>query len=105
MYATHEDAIEYNASESAFPKYLPTLHIPAGSYISYTSTEPWCYFWDIVEEDYTGIEDVIIHVDEEVPASCIVGYYDLQGRPLKEPQRGINIIRYSNGTSKKVLVK
>ena len=31
--------------------------------------------------------------------------YDLQGRMLSKPQKGINIIRYSDGTSKKVLVK
>ena len=31
--------------------------------------------------------------------------YDLHGRMLSKPQKGINIIRYSDGTSKKVLVK
>ena len=31
--------------------------------------------------------------------------YDLSGRKLAEPQKGINIIRYSDGTSKKVLIK
>ncbi|MBR5395340.1 MAG: hypothetical protein IK144_09725 [Bacteroidaceae bacterium] len=34
--------------------------------------------------------------------SCI---YDLQGCKLAAPQKGINIIRYSDGTSKKVLIK
>ena len=32
-------------------------------------------------------------------------WYDLSGRKLNKPQRGINIIRYSDGTSIKVLVK
>ena len=32
-------------------------------------------------------------------------WYDLNGRKLDEPQKGINIIRYSDGTSRKVLVK
>lgn len=31
--------------------------------------------------------------------------YDLNGRKLAEPQKGINIIRYSDGTSRKVLIK
>ena len=31
--------------------------------------------------------------------------YDLSGRKLDKPQKGINIIRYSDGTSKKILVK
>ena len=32
-------------------------------------------------------------------------FYDLQGRKLSAPQRGINIIRMSDGTTRKVLVK
>ena len=32
-------------------------------------------------------------------------WYDLNGRKLAAPQKGINIIRYSDGTSKKVLLK
>ena len=31
--------------------------------------------------------------------------YDLSGRKLDKPQKGINIIRYSDGTTRKVLVK
>ena len=32
-------------------------------------------------------------------------WYDLSGRKLAKPQKGINIVRYSDGTSKKVLIK
>ena len=32
-------------------------------------------------------------------------WYDLSGRKLDKPQKGINIIRYADGTSKKVLVR
>jgi len=31
------------------------------------------------------------------------GWYDLQGRRLTEPRKGMNIIRYNDGTAKKVL--
>ncbi|MBO7137006.1 MAG: leucine-rich repeat domain-containing protein, partial [Bacteroidaceae bacterium] len=31
--------------------------------------------------------------------------YDLNGRKLDKPQKGINIIRYSDGTTRKVLIK
>ena len=47
--------------------------------------------------------------DIRVPAADntaeTLGIYDLNGRKLAEPQKGINIIRYSAGTSKKVLIK
>lgn len=54
-------------------------------------------------EDPTGISDVIISEDPE--ERTIVGYYNLQGQRMAEPQRGVNIIRYSDGTAKKVLLK
>ena len=41
----------------------------------------------------------------DVSESTEVMRYDLQGRRLDAPQRGINIIRMSNGTTKKVFVK
>lgn len=31
--------------------------------------------------------------------------YDINGMKRKQPQKGINIIRYSDGSSKKVLIK
>lgn len=30
---------------------------------------------------------------------------DLSGRKIAKPQKGINIIRYSDGTTRKVLIK
>ena len=56
----------------------------------------------------TGIGNVIIDKDDTKASenkSSVIGYYNLQGQRVTEPQRGLNIIRYSNGTSKKVLVK
>lgn len=50
-------------------------------------------------EDPDGIEE--IYGNEENEKS----WYDLCGRRLNKPTKGINIIRYSDGTSKKVLVK
>lgn len=37
--------------------------------------------------------------------SSISGYYDLSGRRLASKQRGVNIVRYSDGTSRKIMVK
>ena len=34
-----------------------------------------------------------------------VAYYSLDGRRLKSPQKGINIIRRSDGTTKKMIVR
>lgn len=50
--------------------------------------------------DPDGIEEV--KASEEATE---VARYDLQGRMIAKPQKGINIIRYSDGTSRKVLIK
>ncbi len=49
----------------------------------------------------TGVNTVVAEKAEPV----IVGYYDLCGRKLNGSQRGVNIVRYSDGTAKKVFVK
>lgn len=52
--------------------------------------------------EQTGIGGIY---NNELQELNIVGYYDLFGRRLSERQRGVNIIRYSNGTSRKIIVK
>lgn len=37
--------------------------------------------------------------------SVICGYYDLGCRRLAGKQRGVNIVHYSDGTSRKIMVK
>jgi len=49
----------------------------------------------------TGIEAVVSSSNEVAEAAR----YDLRGRKLAAPQRGINIIRMSDGTTRKVMVK
>ena len=44
------------------------------------------------------------NVEVEGTVSVICGYYDLGGR-LACKQRGVNIVRYSDGTSRKIMVK
>jgi hypothetical protein len=46
-----------------------------------------------------GIDEIMA----TMPADARI--FDLQGRQLTELQPGVNIIRYSNGTARKVFVK
>ena len=48
-----------------------------------------------------GIEEILALDGNAVP----VAYYDVMGRLLDGPRPGINIVKMSNGTAKKVLVK
>lgn len=49
----------------------------------------------------TGIENA----ETEKPVPTIVGYYDLSGRQLAGKQSGLVIVRFSDGTSRKLIVK
>ena len=75
-----------------------TLIVPAGSIADYKAADHWKDFL-IIEESTTGIHQT--HIDNALP----VRQYDASGSRIAAPQRGINIIKNSDGTTKKVLVK
>jgi len=72
-----------------------TLYVPVGTIGKYKATTGWKDFANIVEGTPTGITSV--SSDKETTNAPI---YDLNGRRLTEPQKGINIIG-----GKKVFVK
>ena len=52
----------------------------------------------------TGIQDV--EADKTTEGAVIeVARYNMNGQQISSPQKGVNIIRYSDGTSKKIYVK
>ena len=67
---------------------------------AYQAKDPWNAY-EIVVMQPTGIEEV----ETDKTAPTLVGYYDLNGRPINGKQRGAVIMRYSDGTARKVLVK
>ena len=67
---------------------------------AYQAEDPWREY-EIVVMQPTGIEEV----ETDKTAPTLVGYYDLNGRPINGKQRGAVIVRYSDGTARKVLVK
>ncbi len=57
---------------------------------------------EVIYQNLDLINDIMTIRQEMTPGNII---YDLQGRRLNSPQKGINIIRQSDGTMKKVIVK
>ena len=79
-----------------------TLYVPAAFLEAYKSTEPWSGFGTIVGLsqdviDGIGLTPAVSKEEED--------WFTLDGKKLIKPQRGINIVRYSDGTTRKVLVK
>lgn len=56
-----------------------------------------------VKHKDAGIGDIIADGDDN--NATLVEIYNLQGRRLERPAQGINIFRYSNGKTKKVMLK
>lgn len=83
-----------------FLRKLPNCFVPASALEQYKTTYLWRSFKNIVA---LTDEDAIVEV--EVKNITDSGYYDLNGRKLNKPKKGINIIRYSDGTTRKVLIK
>ena len=67
---------------------------------AYQVQEPWNQYAIVVVMP-TGIEE--LETDKTTPT--IVGYYALSGKPINGKQRGMVILRYSDGSSCKVRVK
>ena len=78
-----------------------TLHVPATSIEEYKRTAPWSGFGTIVALTEQEIADVI----EDVKTTTEIVRYDIHGRQISTPQKGINIIQFKDGTKKKVLIK
>ena len=75
------------------------LYVPFGTKEKYQSTNYWNKFRSIREGDPTGIREV--HESHSQDAD----YHDLSGKCLDTPKQGLNIIRMSDGTVRKVMVK
>lgn len=76
------------------------LFVPEGTIGKYKTTTGWQDFVWITEGIPSGIEGVKTDDDKTE-----VSRYTLDGKKLSEPQKGINIIKMSDGTTKKEIVK
>ena len=89
-----------NIDEDAFYT-LCTLKVPKGSKDAYSQADGWKDFVNNIEEvDVTGIEAVAA---ESMSNSEITDIYDLNGSRRDALQPGVNIVKMSDGTKRKVI--
>ena len=75
------------------------LYVPTGTIDDYWLSE-FGYFEKIVEFDATGIDKVTTSTDAKE-----VSRYSANGQRLSAPAKGLNIVKYSDGSVKKVVVQ
>ena len=77
-----------------------TVYVPMGTYNDYWLSDFGYYFENIVEFDATGIDKTTTSTDVEE-----VARYSVNGQRLSAPTKGLNIVKYSDGSVKKVTVR
>ncbi|MBO5024954.1 MAG: hypothetical protein J6C86_02280 [Bacteroidaceae bacterium] len=82
-------------------EYGSVLYVPESMKSVYEGTSYVGVFSQIVGMDAETVGLSNIGADNAQP----VDYYDMDGRKYDVPQRGVNVVRYSDGTVRKVMVK
>ena len=78
-----------------------TLYVPQGTMAKYKATDGWKQFVWMEEGMPTGIKPANGNDNNATE----VQRYTIGGESVNHPQRGINIVKMSDGTAKKVMVK
>ena len=78
-----------------------TLYVPKGSLLDYWDDNQWKKFMNIEEFDVTSIGSLNTNVNDVQEVSR----YSDNGQRLNTPAKGLNIVKYNNGTVKKIMIK
>lgn len=76
-----------------------TIHVPVGTSSLYKDADGWMDFSNIVENIETNIKNIDIPVDVEA------NIYSINGMKVNHLQKGINIVKMADGTTRKVVIK
>lgn len=103
-----DDAMTVKATGQTMTATLKNLDYESTySYVAFVTTSEGETFYGDVRSfttgaDLTGIENVEVSTQEQATE---VARYNMNGYRITSPQRGINIVRMSDGTVRKVMVK
>ena len=93
----------HNISSSVFKevdKQHCILYVPKDTYQSYWLADGWGEFTNIVELDVTGIKNMLYF-----KKSTKTKYFSPDGHCLTAPTKGVNIVKYNNGSVRKEMMK
>ncbi len=83
--------------KSFYNAYDAILFIPEGSKAAYNTAYEWKNFTNI--QEFAGIDNI------EADSNAVeIARYDINGRLLSVPTKGVNIVKYSDGTTKREIV-
>ena len=82
-----------------------TLHVPASSVDAFSNAEQWNEFPNIVALTDSDPTPTGITTPTVAQQPTITECYDLNGRRISQSDRGVIVVKMSDGTTKKVVVK
>ena len=100
VYVAWENPIEAGSFFNRIKISNCTLYVPQGTKEAYANADVWKDFGNIIEYDATGIDKVTNRSDVKE-----ISRYSLNGQRVTSPTKGVNIVVYSDGSIKKVVVQ
>ena len=100
IYVSWSIPISVGKTFYAVDKSKCTLYVPQGTEHDYLLADVWGDFWNIIEYNPTGIDKVTTSTDAKE-----LSRYSVNGQRLSAPAKGLNIVKYSDGSVKKVAVQ
>lgn len=85
---------------NAIDKKSCTLYVPTGTSSDYMLSNWGDCFDNIKEYDVSGIEGV-----KAVDKNNATSRYDINGREITTPAKGVNIVKYSDGSTRKIVTE
>ncbi|MDE5790630.1 MAG: leucine-rich repeat protein [Muribaculaceae bacterium] len=80
-----------------------TVKVPYDALEAYKNAEGWKNFWNIEGFDLSGIDYVTTNTLNPSSSRQEISRYDLNGQPVPEDYKGVVIVRFSDGRTKKII--
>lgn len=100
VYVAWENPIEAGSFFNRIKISNCTLYVPQGTREAYANADIWKDFGNIIEYDATCIDKVTNRSDVKE-----ISRYSLNGQRVTSPTKGVNIVVYSDGSIRKVVVR
>ena len=95
------DDVDLLPSEFTNAQYMNMIvEVPAEALEAYQTSEVWKNFWNLKAYDPSSVGEVV-----SPDTVTEIGRYDLNGRKVSDKYTGIVIVRYSDGSTRKMILR